>query len=337
MNEDILIKSVLFGGFDKNEVLKYIEKIQSEHYDESETIKRKDEERESLKEKVAQFEDKLASERRRFSALASLNDEYCERIYNLEEQMKEQSARFDNIQDDCNRLKKVEAQIGALLVDAVLYSDKMTEKAKTAATSITADAKNALVSTAEGVSELSSEIVQISSGFSNDITTLVEKVESLSASLSLFADRFETECDVSREKSYDAQEVFEHFFAQQNDEEKIDDSDVSDENEPIQPAVESHLAEQEEVEIGEIVAQSEHNEQPEPSDAKEEPLNIIAPTNDACENEATDIWDYETDKGEETKQTTAQTSYDTDTGAEIDSSLEPQTVEVFDKPEEPEE
>ena len=183
MEEDVLIKSVLFGGFDKNEVLKYIEKIQSEHYDESETIKQKEQEIEILKEKVAQFEDNLASERKRFLDLAVLNDKYCEKIYNLEEQMKDQCLRFDSIQDDCNRLKKVEAQIGALLVDAVLYSDKMTEKAKTVATNITSDAKNALTSTAENVNELSAEIAQVSTGFSKDLMTLVKRVENLSANL----------------------------------------------------------------------------------------------------------------------------------------------------------
>lgn len=230
MNEDILIKSVLFGGFDKNEVLEHIEKIQSEHYDESETIKQKDREIEALKEKSAQFEDQLASEHRRFSALASLNDEYCERIYNLEAQIKEQYAQFERIQDDCNRLKKVEGQIGALLVDAVLYSDKMTKKAKIAATNITVDAKNALVSTAESVNELSTKIIQVSNGFGDDITTLVKKIESLSTKLSFFADRFETEFDISGEKVYDAQEVFDDFFAQYNNGEDDVENDDKKEN-----------------------------------------------------------------------------------------------------------
>ncbi len=214
MREDLLIKSVLFGGFDKKEVLALIEKIQSEHFDESENIKKKDEEIEAVKAKVAQFEDRLESERRRFTALAALNDEYCERIYNLEEQIKEQNAKFESIQDDCDRLKKVEAQIGALLVDAVLYSDKMTEKAKKAATSITSDAKQALVSTADDVGKLSVEIAQLSGDFKSDITALVEKVEILSSSLCTFTARLDTEFDADGEEPYDGQEVFDHFISQ---------------------------------------------------------------------------------------------------------------------------
>lgn len=214
MREDLLIKSVLFGGFDKKEVLALIEKIQSEHFDESENIKKKDEEIEAVKAKVAQFEDRLESERRRFTALAALNDEYCERIYNLEEQIKEQNTKFESIQDDCDRLKKVEAQIGALLVDAVLYSDKMTEKAKKAATSITSDAKQALVSTADDVGKLSVEIAQLSGDFKSDITALVEKVEILSNSLCTFTARLDTEFDADGEEPYDGQEVFDHFISQ---------------------------------------------------------------------------------------------------------------------------
>ena len=214
MKEDLLIKSVLFGGFDKKEVLALIEKIQSEHFDESENIKKKDEEIEAIKAKAAQFEDRLESEKRRFAALAALNDEYCERIYNLEEQIKEQNAKFESIQDDCDRLKKVEAQIGALLVDAVLYSDKMTEKAKKAATSITSDAKQALVSTADDVGKLSVEIAQLSGDFKSDITALVEKVEILSSSLCAFTARLDTEFDADGEEPYDGQEVFDHFISQ---------------------------------------------------------------------------------------------------------------------------
>ena len=340
MNEDILIKSVLFGGFDKNDVLKHIEKIQSEHYDESETIKQKDEEIEALKEKAAQFEDKLASEQRRFSALAALNDEYCERIYNLEEQIKEQCTRFDHIQEDCNRLKKVEAQIGALLVDAVLYSDKMTEKAKTVATNITTDAKNALVSTAQSVNELSLEIVQISSGFGHDITALVEKVESLSASLSFFADRFESECDISREKAYDTQEVFEHFFAhgdnvdKETDEEAQEDAkndNLPENNTVSQDSGEINSLEPEEIETDEILEKNEFNVQPELSNTKEEPSDITDLTKEMSENEVTDIWDYKT---KDTKP--AEQIEQAETSEKLSKPEESEEVEQFDEPEKPE-
>jgi len=236
MKEDLMIKSVLLGGFDKKEVLALIERIQSEHFDESENLKKKDEEIEAVKAKIAQYEDRLESERKRFSALAALNDEYCERIYNLEEQIKEQNLKFENIQEDCDRLKKVESQIGALLVDAVLYSDKMTEKAKNAATSITSDAKQALVSTAEDVGKLSVEIAQISVDFKSDITALVEKVEILSNSLSVFSARLEMDFDAGREEPYDGQEVFDHFVSQYNKTvsdqpyEKNDESPEHDQN-----------------------------------------------------------------------------------------------------------
>lgn len=83
--KDLTIKTALFGGFDKKEVLKLIETIQTQSLDESETLRKKDAEIEELKNQIAQADDRAESERRRFSALAALNDDYCERIYNLED------------------------------------------------------------------------------------------------------------------------------------------------------------------------------------------------------------------------------------------------------------
>ena len=89
MSDNVIIKSAFFGGFNKEEVLKYIEKIQSEHIAEIDRFKQKDEEKEQAFQKIKELEGQIVSERSRFAALTALNDEYCERIYGLEEKQKD--------------------------------------------------------------------------------------------------------------------------------------------------------------------------------------------------------------------------------------------------------
>ncbi len=293
MSEDVFIKNVLFGGFNKEEVLKYIEKIQKEYAAEVDRIKQKDDQTDQLRLQVKQLEEQLASEHSRFAALASLNDEYCERIYSLEEQIKEQNKNFESIQEDCNRFKNLESQIGALLVDAVLYSDKMTAKAKQAATIITADAKQTLVATAEDVDILRTEITQISGDFQNDISLLVEKVENFSSRLASFAGRFEIESDANQEKIDSEQEIFAHFIAQRDNnttnDETVTHSDTPESNVNTEQTV--NETDSSEAEEETEIPQEEQSQEEQPQE--EQPQEILTDEPSAETNEKTAVFNPE--------------------------------------------
>lgn len=211
MGEDAIIKSVMFGGFDKEDVLKYIEKIQTEHLAEMEIMKQKQAETEKAWIRVKELEEQLAAESSRFSALTRLNDEYCEKIYALEEQQKELNKKFESMQEDCNRLKSVESQIGSLLLNAALYSDKITQKAKLAASGVTDDARQNIVSANEDVSRIGSDFSQAASTFSNDISAISSKIEDLSETLTSLAGRLSIENN-GQEKLDKEQETFTDFF-----------------------------------------------------------------------------------------------------------------------------
>ncbi|MEI6578294.1 MAG: hypothetical protein WCN92_02380 [Eubacteriales bacterium] len=226
LNEDAFIKSVIWGGFNKEDVLKYIEKIQSEHIVEIDKIKQKNAETEKTFFQIKQLEEELAAERSRFAALTALNDEYCEKIYSLEDKQSVLNNKLENMQDDCNRIKNVESQIGTLLLDAVLYSDKMTQKAKQAAKSITDNAKQAIYSTNDDVSRLGTDISQIAGNFSTDISELIARIESLSFSLTSYASDLENEIDAPQNKSNAEQETFAHFLSEYNNENDEDGKEV---------------------------------------------------------------------------------------------------------------
>ena len=227
MKEDAVLKKALIGGFKKKDVLSLIEKIQTDRIDDSEALKNKDLELEAIKDEVAKLEDRLEVEKKRFTALASLNDDYCERIYDLEEEIRTQSAEIEGIKEDFGRLKKVESQIGTLLVDAVLYSDRVTERAKTTADNITSNAKQSLSSTAIDVCRLSQDIAKVSAEFSSEISLVLNKVDALSKTLNELTQTFISKVEEENFERYDASLVVESFLAE--DENAEIDENVPDE------------------------------------------------------------------------------------------------------------
>ena len=227
MKEDAVLKKALIGGFKKKDVLSLIEKIQTDRIDDSEALKNKDLELEAIKDEVAKLEDRLEAEKKRFTALASLNDDYCERIYDLEEEIRTQSAEIEGIKEDFGRLKKVESQIGTLLVDAVLYSDRVTERAKTTADNITSNAKQSLSSTAIDVCRLSQDIAKVSAEFSSEISLVLNKVDALSKTLNELTQTFISKVEEENFERYDASLVVESFLAE--DENAEIDENVPDE------------------------------------------------------------------------------------------------------------
>lgn len=216
MSADMIFRNALFGGFHKEDVLKYIESMQREFVEQLQAAGQEDTQNAESAEHIRTLEEQLASQEKRFSALAELNDEYCRQIYLLEEQVAGFARRFDSVEEECSRLKKVEAQIGALLVDAVVFSDRVTQKAQQAAQEVSEQAKKTIEETAQDVGHISRDIAEISADFSRDVAKLVERIETLSDSLTSFVSKFDREsCNPEdAEKPYAHQESFAEFFSQ---------------------------------------------------------------------------------------------------------------------------
>lgn len=216
MSAEMIFRNALFGGFHKEDVLKYIESMQREFVEQLNAAVREDAQNTAADEHIRSLQEQLGAQEKRFSALAELNDEYCRQIYLLEEQVAGFTGRFETVEEECNRLKKVEAQIGALLVDAVLFSDRVTQKAQQAAQEVTEQTKKTIEETAQDVGHISRDIAEISADFSRDVAKLVERIETLSDSLTSFASKFDRETSNLAETDipYAHQESFTEFFSQ---------------------------------------------------------------------------------------------------------------------------
>ena len=137
--EFTVMKTALFGGFKKSDVLNLIEQLQTETADVKESLDVKREEVLELKNKINELQDKL-------DELTNLGDRLAEKEKEVEElkekleaallenkQLSEKSVEYD---EKSEKLRRAEKQIGAAYIDARRYSDDLVENAKSKAKDI---------------------------------------------------------------------------------------------------------------------------------------------------------------------------------------------------------
>ena len=185
-NEFTVMKTSLFGGFKKSDVLNLIEQLQTETADVKESLDIKREEVLELKNKINELQDKL-------NELSGLGDKLAEKEKEVEEltekleatilenkQLSEKSVEYD---EKSERLRRAEKQIGAAYIDARRYSDDLVENAKSKAKDIGAFASQDIKREATEIESLLKDVDAISKKFNSSIEQLHKDVYALSSKL----------------------------------------------------------------------------------------------------------------------------------------------------------
>lgn len=185
-NEFTVMKTSLFGGFKKSDVLNLIEQLQTETADVKESLDIKREEVLELKNKINELQDKL-------DELSGLGDKLAEKEKEVEEltekleaailenkQLSEKSVEYD---EKSERLRRAEKQIGAAYIDARRYSDDLVENAKSKAKDIGAFASQDIKREATEIESLLKDVDAISKKFNSSIEQLHKDVYALSSKL----------------------------------------------------------------------------------------------------------------------------------------------------------
>lgn len=185
-NEFTVMKTSLFGGFKKSDVLNLIEQLQTETADVKESLDIKREEVLELKSKINELQDKL-------DELSGLGDKLAEKEKQVEElnekleaallenkQLCEKSVEYD---EKSERLRRAEKQIGAAYIDARRYSDDLVENAKSKAKDIGAFASQDIKREASEIESLLKDVDAISRKFNSSIEQLHKDVYALSSKL----------------------------------------------------------------------------------------------------------------------------------------------------------
>lgn len=185
-NDFTIMKTALFGGFKKSDVLEFIEKLQREMEDVKKSLDLKRTEALELKNKIEDLENKLEE-------LSKVKDEISEKdaqIKRLSEELEkslaenkvlnEKSYEFD---EKSEKLRRAEKQIGAAYIDARRYSDDLVEGAKAKAKDIGAIASQDIKREANEIETLLKDVDLISRKFNSSIEQLHKDVYALSSKL----------------------------------------------------------------------------------------------------------------------------------------------------------
>ena len=185
-NDFTIMKTALFGGFKKSDVLEFIEKLQREMEDVKKSLDSKRTEALELKNKIEDLENKLEE-------LSKVKDEISEKdaqIKRLSEELEkslaenkvlnEKSYEFD---EKSEKLRRAEKQIGAAYIDARRYSDDLVEGAKAKAKDIGAIASQDIKREANEIETLLKDVDLISRKFNSSIEQIHKDVYALSSKL----------------------------------------------------------------------------------------------------------------------------------------------------------
>ena len=237
MDEKIMRTSI-FGGFKKEDVLSYIEKLQKQIEQLKEDVDSKQKTILELNEKVEslnfeyvelecendELEDEInelrASAEEKDAELGTVkaqNSELNEKITALSAVKEEYENAKQKIESNNDELKKAEARLGAAYLDARKYSENIVASANERAFCAAKSASDDITKQANEISNLSRDIEKLSASFTNsmnelqaNITVLSQRMAAAAKNLSVRQDAsFEPDLSVNFELDGDAKGVIE--------------------------------------------------------------------------------------------------------------------------------
>ena len=219
MANDIIFKTKAFGGFNKEEVMTYINRLISEKEEFENKCKALTEENNNLKNEVSEISQKLKTaedkaeseikeredvlkildaEREIRDAVCKEKDEFGVEILKLNKELTELKnkpvlseedaevlkAENAKLKAECDKLKAMEQQVGAAMLDARLRSDELVKEAEEKANLVRKDVYDAIGDTALKIDELSGGITEIARNFTKAVSEVEMRISVLTGNMS---------------------------------------------------------------------------------------------------------------------------------------------------------
>ncbi len=236
MFEDIIFKTKTFGGFDKNEVMNFVNRILGEKADLEKLLtdsnarfnqanaqlfemKKIADEMANDKQQLEQAKEMLSEAQTTIaeinSKIESLNGVLAEKdaeIDGLKKQLAESSASEDvraeleflrsevsRLKIEADKKKDLERQVGAAMLDARLHSEELVEEAKEKANTVTKNVYAAIGETAVKIDDLSTGIGEIARNFTRAVEEVELRIKALTGDMSKTAQLLITESNIIAE------------------------------------------------------------------------------------------------------------------------------------------
>lgn len=219
MANDVIFKTKAFGGFNKEEVMTYINRLISEKEELENKCKELTDEKNNLKNEVSEASQKLKeaeekaskatdeydgllkileAEREIRDAVCKEKDEFGVEILKLNNELNElknkpvlseedaEALKAENakLKAECDKLKAMEQQVGAAMLDARLRSDELVKEAEEKADLVRKDVYDAIGDTALKIDELSGGITEIARNFTKAVSEVEMRINLLTGNMS---------------------------------------------------------------------------------------------------------------------------------------------------------
>ncbi len=221
MANDVVFKSRAFGGYDKTEVMDYINKLLEEKasleknlseanarfaqanaqlFEFQRVADESDELRAKLEEALAAIDSLKASLNEAAQECATLKSQLEEKeteIGKLQEELTERpeatelileiealKAEVARLKIEAEKKKDLERQVGAAMLDARVHSEELIEQAKEKASAVTRTVYNSIGETAVKIDELSIGIGEIARSFLKSVEEVELRIKALTGDMS---------------------------------------------------------------------------------------------------------------------------------------------------------
>lgn len=179
MSGDTLFRNATIGGFNKEDVMHYIELLKKSAVENEANLERAMKQLNELQRRTDVAENKLERETQKNEQLKKENDKLTERAETAEAKNAALTKRLSSFENSKSKLAAIEVQLGSLMVDAHMYADKIVETAKQEAKRISEETKQLVVQAKGEISDISADFVATSDEYGRLLNIINTKISDL--------------------------------------------------------------------------------------------------------------------------------------------------------------
>lgn len=195
MSEDSLFRNATIGGFNKEDVMRYIELLKKTAVENEVQLDRATKQLAETERRATVAENNLEKEKFNGARLAKEYEKLEERVKEAEARSAALAKRLSSYENSKSKLAAIEVQLGALMVDAHMYADKIVETAKQEAKRISEETRQIVSQAKEEISALSTDFISTSEEYGRLLSIINSKISDLPTQFDAISDSVKNDYD----------------------------------------------------------------------------------------------------------------------------------------------
>lgn len=248
MSNDFLIKNS-FYGFNKQDVLSYIEKIKQESQSYKEDKAKVEDELSIANEKITNLENELNNRQEQTQTQEDDKQSISEEEFlSLKNENEELKVKVEDLSTECNKYKQTSKQFNSLILDAYIQSESILKDAREKAKSITNETKGAVKEATVDIGDFSEYVNNISIDFSQIVSELTNNIKNLTGNL-INATEGVSEFDIEKDQEIldGFEELINRYTIYENDESENKEKIIEDESVQLEDNIFDSVKEEQEI------------------------------------------------------------------------------------------